>query len=310
MLRTLAAGAVLTVATCSLATAQTAMSARSVLVSVSDASGQPIIGLLPEDFLLDANGMAIEALEATPARYPLVILVDTGTAAREFVTTFRAPLRKLVERTALSPIAVVTFGDTPVFAVKFTPDAQRASKGLNGLFARPETPSYLMDGLHRVAEEVKRMEVPVVDAIVVTAPSFDASRRDTDRLVRDLLASHVRVHVVAHRTRVSGNSATPAPKAGRSVTSADMMVYTAREQVAVLTDIARSTGGSLQQVDLQGGLDDALQQIHARHLGEYIVDYIMPATDKPESLRLKVRLPGTRVTMMSLTPAMDESKKE
>ncbi len=303
MLRTFVAGVALTVATCSLASAQTAMSVRKVLVSVSDVGGLPIVGLQPDDFVIEAGGITVEALETAPAKYPLVLLIDTGTAAREFVTGFRKPLLQLVGRTALSPIALLTFGDTPVFAVKFTPDPQRVSKGINGMFARPETASYLLDGLHRVAQEVKRLEVPVADAVVVTAPSFDASRRDSARLISDLIESGVRVHVVAQRTRVSGNSATPAPKSGRSVTSADMMVYTSREQFAVLRDIADSTGGTVQQVDLQSGLAGALQRIHERHLGEYVVSFVSPsATLTAAGLRLKVNLAGSRVTLTSLTP--------
>ncbi|MBP7778142.1 MAG: hypothetical protein KA371_13495 [Acidobacteria bacterium] len=32
------------------------------------------------------------------------------------------------------------------------------ARGINGLFARPNTASYLLDGLQRVVEEVRRLE--------------------------------------------------------------------------------------------------------------------------------------------------------
>ncbi|MDH4063470.1 MAG: hypothetical protein OEW19_03660 [Acidobacteriota bacterium] len=302
MLRALVAGAAVAMAAWGVGSTQTATSVRSVLVSVSDAGGLPVVGLLPDDFVIDASGIPVDALTATPSTHPLVLLVDTGAAAREYVTTFRAPLVRFVERTALSPLSLVTFGDIPVVAVKFTPDGRRVTKGLNGLFARPETASYLQDGLYRVAQEVRRLEVPLADAVVVTAPSFDASRRDTDRLIRDLIESHVRVHVVAQRTRVSANMPTPPPKSMRTVSAADALVYTSREQIATLTDISAATGGTIQQVDLQSGLADALRQIHEQHLGEYIVEFRPPSADvSAESFRFKVNLPGVRMSVRSLS---------
>lgn len=301
MLRTSVAAAVLTVATWCLASAQTAMSVRSVLVSVSDGSGQPIVGLLPDDFVIEAGGAAVDTLEAGPARYPLVLMVDTGAAAREFVTGFRAPLQRFAARTLLSPTALVTFGDTPVVAVKFTPDGRQVSRGINGLFARPDTASYLLDGLHRVAEEVRRLEVPVADAVLISAPSFDASRRDPGRVVRELVESGVRVHVIAQRARVAGNTRMPGARSRRTVSPADAMLYTAREQSAVLDDLSDATGGTFQQVDLESGLEGALQRIHERHLGEYVVSFVSPspATDA-DQLRMKVTLPGSRVTLTSM----------
>jgi hypothetical protein len=298
------AAAALTVATCCLASAQTAMSVRSVLVSVSDASGQPIVGLLPDDFVIEAGGAAIDTLEAVPARYPLVLMVDTGAAAREFVTGFREPLLRFTARTLLSPTALVTFGDTPVVAVKFTPDARRVSRGINNLFARPDTASFLLDGLHRVAEEVKRLEVPVADAVLITAPSFDASRRDPGRVVRELVESGVRVHVVAQRARVAGTMRMPDARSRRTVSAADAMLYTSREQSAVLDDLAGATGGTFQQVDLESGLEGALQRIHERHLGEYVVSFVSPSpATSPDGLRMKVTQPGSHVTLTSMAPS-------
>jgi len=302
LLRAFAVGGALTIAAGGLAAAQTEIIVRSVMASVSDADGRPILGLHPDDFLVEVNGAALVALEAAPARYPLVLIIDTSTAARELLTRLRAPLRRFAERSVLSPMSLVTFGDTPVFAVKFTEDARRISRGIEGLFARPDTAGYLLDGLHRVAQEVTRLEVPVVDAVVITVAPFDASRRDPDKVISELVKSRVRVHIVAERPHVLGTVPTPAPRSPRSVSAADMLLYASREQGALLNDLSAASGGSFQQVDLVSGLAGALQRIHERHLGEYVVGFEAPRVPmKDEALRLRVNLPGARVTLTPLS---------
>ena len=82
-----------------------------------------------------------------------------------------------------------------------------------------------------------------------------------------------------------------------------MMLYAAREQGALLRDLSATTGGSFQQVDLVSGLAGALQQVHERHLGEYVVGFEAPSvTANDNALRLRVNLPGARVTLTSLSP--------
>lgn len=297
--RALIAGVVLALAAACQASAQTAISVRSVLVTVSDGQGQPVVGLLPGDFAIEAEGIAVDALGASPARFPLVLMVDTGAAAGPLVTNFRAPLTRFAERSLLSPQALVTFGDTPLMAVKFTPDVARMVKGINGLFARPDTASFLLDGLQRVVAEVKRLEAPVADVVVVTAATSDASRRDVTRLARDLVAAGIRVHVVMDRARVFSMPSPPL-RSARTVSPADMMLYTSRERAAVLNDVAAVTRGTFQQVDLMGGLQGALQRLHERHLGEYVVDFVPPFADlSAEHLRVRVNLAGAQVRVTS-----------
>jgi hypothetical protein len=238
-------------------------------------------------------------------------MVDTGAAAREVVTSFREPLQQFARRTALSPLALMTFGDTPIFAVRFTADTRRLSRGIDELFARPETASYLLDALHRVAEEVRRLEVPVADAVVVTALSFDASRRDPARMIRELVDSGVRVHVVAQRPQVLATMSAPAARSPRSVTAADMMLFTSREQAVTLNELSAATGGSFQQVDLRSGLAGALQFVHDRHLGDYVVSFVSPPQGPgTERLRLRVNLPGARVTLRELSGPSARRRRE
>src|SRR3954468_6780553 len=65
------------------ATTQQTVDSRTALVTVSDARNRVIVDLGPDDFVITERGQAREILDARMADYPVVVLIDTGSAARE-----------------------------------------------------------------------------------------------------------------------------------------------------------------------------------------------------------------------------------
>src|SRR5262249_30449101 len=55
---------------------------RFTLVSAIDKDGSAVVGLGADDFVLEEDGQPCEILGASPAAYPIAIVIDTSSFAR------------------------------------------------------------------------------------------------------------------------------------------------------------------------------------------------------------------------------------
>ena len=63
--------------------AQQPLQTRFVLASVADQAGSPVLGLAPADFVIEEDGVRRDALDVRPATYPIAIMLDTSSTARQ-----------------------------------------------------------------------------------------------------------------------------------------------------------------------------------------------------------------------------------
>ena len=84
---------------------------RFLLASVVDKDGDPMAGLTADDFIVQEGGARCEMLNASPAQYPVAILIDTSYAARPDFQQLRTAVAHLVDRLSGRDVALYTFGD-------------------------------------------------------------------------------------------------------------------------------------------------------------------------------------------------------
>src|SRR5207342_3672569 len=79
---------------------------RVSLAVVTDPRNRPIVDIGADDFVIQEAGAAREVLSVRPADYPIVILFDTGAAARDDVATIRKAVERFIDRIGDRPVAV------------------------------------------------------------------------------------------------------------------------------------------------------------------------------------------------------------
>src|SRR5206468_4268946 len=95
----------------SFAAAGQAPASRFVLASVADKDGDPVGGMTAEDFIVHEGGAECETLNASPAQYPVAIVVDTTQSARQDFQQLRTAVAQFVDRMSGREVALYTFGE-------------------------------------------------------------------------------------------------------------------------------------------------------------------------------------------------------
>ena len=181
-----------------------------MLASVADGDGQPVVGLVAEDFIIQHGNERSEALNVTPARYPIAILVDTSDAARVEFTQLRTAVREFIDRLSGHDVALYTFGDRALKVVDFTRDIGKLQKTADQLVAQPEAESHILDGIIEAGKAIAKHEPAVAMIVVVSAGGNDQSSRTPREVFESLVSSRAILQVVEMRSpRASGRLSNP-----------------------------------------------------------------------------------------------------
>lgn len=102
---------------------------RFVLARVVDGQSEtPVPGLGAEDFIVQEGATRCDTVGASPAQYPVAILVDTSPAARPQFSEMRKAVRHLAGRLSGRDVALYTFGDRSFRVVDDTRDTARLER--------------------------------------------------------------------------------------------------------------------------------------------------------------------------------------
>jgi hypothetical protein len=280
-MQTLVIALALLVASTSLADAQT--QSRFALVSASDERGEPVLGLSASDFIVENNHVRCEVIGATPADYPLALIIDTSAFASDDFPTLRHALERFVDKTAgTREIAVYTSGAPVSRAVDFTREHDVLLRGVSRLFAARTSTTHTLDAVRRAVTDLRSRQAPVTGIVVVSAGGIETTPPRVADLLPVILASHTIVHVADRRPLrlnqgVDHQGHSRAPQSGGG---------------DVLESLARRThGGYVRGVDATvyaTGLDAIGRQLDAEVIMEYAV-----AADAPRDLRVGLIAAGT-----------------
>ncbi len=262
-----------------LSQAQTGAS-RLILAAVTDQRGRAIADVGADDFVVEEGGAAREILSARVADYPIVLLLDTGVAARsDFGLMQRAAIR-FVERLGHDrPIAVGTFGDAPRMLTAFDDTRETLLDRLNAVVASGGS-SELLSGAALAARTLHETAPLFSSIVILSAATVDASHEPAEEMIAPIVDSGAILHVIANRGIASVG--------GRSDRA--------------LRALVDQTRGEYTPVYSAASYQAALDRLVERLGSEMLIEYLVPPGSKPQDAKIGIRLAGAHVRGLGVAP--------
>jgi len=275
MTRRLLACGVAVVLSCTAAAAQApgaAPASRTLYVTVTDRSGQPVDDLTPTDLEIKEGGRTVDIEQIAVATAPLqiaLIVDDNGTGL------FRSGLGRFIQRMegrAVMSLSSVT-GQT-MKLVDYTADVATLFSALATLNARPGSPDggQLLEGISEAAQELRRLEASRPVIIALTVGGEEHSTASSHHVLNQLRQSGATLHVFSVTSgalRATVNQTKPA-----ALLQENMHLH------RVLGDGPKQSGGLHQAIVPSAGSLMTLQNLASELAQQYRVSYTLPAGAK------------------------------
>lgn len=255
---------------------------RIALATVSDPKNRPLMDVGPDDFVIQEAGTAREVLSVRPADYPIVVLLDNGTAARADFPQMQKAVAHFLERIGPRPVTLGTFGGVPNLVTTFEDDRQTVTARLGELEAASSVGS-LLRGAALAGQTIKRTGSLFSTIIILSATGFDASHDPPEEMIASVVDSGAILHVIANR------SVTPSAGGGFRLGAA-------------LRAVAEQTRGQYTTIYSSASYQAALDRLADRLTSELMIEYLVPVGSKPNDVKVGVRLAGARVRGLGVAP--------
>jgi hypothetical protein len=240
---------------------------RSLYVSVLNDAGAPVPDLGPADFIVREDGVTREVLRVVRATDPMqiAVLVDNSQAARDDIADMRKALQDFVTAmttgsatSGKNELAIIALADRPTILTDYTSDRAKLLKGVDRIFAMPQSGALLLQGIIEVCQGFKTHEAkrPVIVAVTTEGPEL--SDRYHDLVLEPLLASGAAFHAIVVGPPGGGTSDAE------------------RDRGVVLDRGTRETGGRRDNVLTSMSLAPKLKEVAAELTHQYRVTYAHP----------------------------------
>jgi VWFA-related protein len=248
-------------------------------VSVTDAKGDPVSGLIAADFRVREDGVAREVLKAGPATAPLTVafLVDDSQASSQAIQMIREAAEAFVTALAgKAEMSIVTFGERPTIQVDYTTDQKKLLDGAKRIFPRAGAGAYLTEAIVEVSKGLQKREAkrPVIAILAIdNEPEF--SNRYYEQVLSELDKGGAALHVIS---------------LGPPNTSLN---DDRRNRDQVIAYGTERTGGRRDNVIAFTAAAPRMKQLAAELLNQYVVTYARPETlIPPEKIDITVAKAG------------------
>lgn len=272
---------------------------RHVYITVLDAAGAPVTGLLPQHFAVRESGRDRTVLTLEPLQEPmhLAVLVDTSASNGVQNETFRSAVIAFVERqAAFNDIALYAFGDRATSVVPFTRDPSRLRAGALTMFGWSHQRSNLIDAIDLALADLGRIETARPVILAITSDNPEASSRTAGSVTKKLIAQSVAFHAVSlatseapGRTIGISNDFEAGSRALRHMAEAG---EGDRERTQALQSGTTATGGGWQRLTSPMALGPALDRVARELAGGYRLSFARPGRDRVKDLQVGVLIEG------------------
>lgn len=281
-----------------------------VFVTVLDAEGVPVTGLLAEHFAVREDGRDREVLGAAPLDEPmhLALLVDTSGALGDGLPAVKAAAEAFID--VVGPghrIGLYSFGDRAVRVTPFLRDAGELKAAIGRLFTIANLPR-LIDAVDMAAADLAEAGASVPVIVAVTTTGSEVSAMTAGKAIKSLIARGASFNAVAIKP-LSGAAIATARGAEASFSqSRERMIQLQsqgegdRELTQMLQDGTSKTGGHLERVSSVEAAAPALTRVMSRLRYAYRVRYASTTAvgRRPRDLQVGVLLEG--VTVLARVP--------
>ena len=256
-----------------------------LLATVVDSTGQILIDLQPDDFVVDEDGIEREVLGVRVADYPVVLLVDDRSGGGNDLPRVREAALEFIGRLGDRAIAVGTLANPPALVATFEDARATALDRIIRLAPNPSTLLRPLESIAAGASLVRDVGAPFSAIVVVTERPMTPIDPESLRLLNPVLDSHATVHVIARQPSGLTPDQDGAPRA----------------ETDVLRDLAQQTGGQYTPVFSVASYGAALERLAERMVSELLVEYLVPPGAKADRVRIGVRVPGARVLRLKIS---------
>jgi len=268
-----------------------AAASRVTLVTVTDGRNQPIVDLSPDDVVIreGTSGKDVrEIVSVHTADYPIVVLIDTGGAARADFPQMRKAVARFVDRLGRRPVAIGTLASPPALLTSFDDPLERVLERLDQLEAGQASDSVPLQAATMAARKLTESGSPFSAIVIVSATEVDRSVGRAEELIGPIVESGAIVQVVANRT--------PPGMSGAPVPSSD------NDNSRLLRDVTQQTLGQFTAIYTAASYQAALDRLADRMSNELVIEYLVPAGSKASDVKVGVRIPGARVRGLGVRP--------
>jgi hypothetical protein len=266
-------------------------------ISATDASGNPVTDLKPEEIAMTENGAPGKVLSLERYNLPikLTITVDNGKESETALAALRTGLTGLVEALPSDvDVTLITTAPQPAMFVRPTTDRAQITRGISR-FGVDSGPARFSDALVEYAERLEKdfkdkklTYAPMLVMVSTSAPESSSLQRDTiEKALKTLQTRGARVSLAMTTTRPTNADSVDGLKNGRQVLIATPIVTASRGKFEALVAFSR-----LATLLPEWGKEIALS--HARQTNQYSVVIERPggATGPLNNLGLRLTRPG------------------
>ncbi|PYR58087.1 MAG: hypothetical protein DMF91_17950 [Acidobacteria bacterium] len=262
---------------------------RTTLVTVADARNQPIVDVGPDDVVIregpapPGKSATREILSVHSADYPVIVLIDNGSAARDDFSQIRKAVGRFVDRLGRRPVAIGTLGDPPALLTSFDDEPEQAAQRLDALTVS-STDSVLLQAVAMAAQKLRETGSIFSAIVVVSASGSDRTASKPEELIGPIVDSGAIIHVVANRPPATVPSESPS------------------EPAQMLRIVVQQTLGQLTVIYAAASYQAALDRLADRMSSELMIEYLVPPGSKASDVKVGVRIPGARVRGLGVRP--------
>jgi hypothetical protein len=254
---------------------------RVALAAVTDPRNRPLVDVGADDFVIQESGVVREVLSVRPADYPIVIMIDTGDAARGEFALIRRAVAQFIGRVGQRPIVVGAYGSEARMLTTFDDERQTMMERLDGVEAEAGAGSALLRAAALAGKTIRPTGALFSAIVIVSATPEDASRGEADELVAPLVDSGAALHVIANVPAQPTGDARPGPS---------------------LRALAQQTHGEYTAIYAAASYQAALDRLADRMNAEMMIEYLVPVGSKPSDVKVGTRVIGARVRGLGVAP--------
>ena len=253
---------------------QQTLSSRIVLATVTDTGNRPLFVLGPDDFVVDERGEPREVLTVHLADYPIAVLLDNSSEARQQLDVIRSTAARFISRAGERPVAIAALATPDRLMASFDDDraAVLAAVEQLGTASGPRLP---LEAAATAAHAIRDTGVPFSAIVIISAGPAEVKPTEAGSLLTPILESGATIHVIA----------TGSPMAAPA---------SANDLLRALAD---QTRGQYTTIYSPASYSIALDHLADRLATEMMIEYVLPAGVVPGGdMRVGVKIPGAPVT--------------